>query len=131
MNGGEEGFFKALERWIERLREPESIRDIVYLFLLMVPLGCTVTYGVLARLAGTSPRAVGRFMSMNEVLIVVPCHRVVAARGLGGFSKGIDFKLRLLELEGAADSRGRLSCVIGNVEEYWDVLEREGRLVLM
>jgi methylated-DNA-[protein]-cysteine S-methyltransferase len=69
-----------------------------------VPRGETVTYGELAALAGrpNAPRAAGSFCAQNRFGIVVPCHRVVAAGGLGSYgSLGLDYKRRLLQLEGA------------------------------
>ncbi|MDE2868576.1 MAG: methylated-DNA--[protein]-cysteine S-methyltransferase [Chloroflexota bacterium] len=44
-------------------------------------------------------RAVGTAIGANELLVFVPCHRVVAARGLGGYSRGLDVKRRLLAHE--------------------------------
>jgi len=73
--------------------------------LRAVPYGETVTYGELAALAGypNAQRAAGSFCARNRLSIVVPCHRVVAARGLGSYgSLGTDYKRRLLELERAA-----------------------------
>ncbi len=73
--------------------------------LRAVPYGETVTYGELAALAGhpNAQRAVGSFCAHNRFSIVVPCHRVVAAGGLGSYgSLGVPYKQRLLELEGAA-----------------------------
>jgi O-6-methylguanine DNA methyltransferase len=70
-----------------------------------VPYGETVTYGELAALAGrpNAPRAGGSFCSRNRLPLIFPCHRVVAAGGIGGYgSLGADYKRRLLELEGAA-----------------------------
>ena len=72
--------------------------------LRAVPRGQTVTYGELAALAGrpTAPRAAGAFCASNRYGLVIPCHRVVAAGGLGPYgSLGQDYKRRLLELEGA------------------------------
>lgn len=69
-----------------------------------VPRGETVTYGELAALAGrpNAARAAGTFCAQNRFGVVVPCHRVVAAGGLGGYgSLGPSYKRRLLELEGA------------------------------
>ena len=66
--------------------------------------GETVTYGELAALAGHpgAARAAGSFCAHNRFGIVVPCHRVVAADGLGGYgSLGAEYKRRLLALEGA------------------------------
>ena len=50
--------------------------------------GKTQTYGELAEKLGSSPRAVGTACGLNPLPIVVPCHRVVAANGLGGFMGG-------------------------------------------
>ena len=69
-----------------------------------IAYGRTVTYGALARQLGKpgASRAVGQAMARNPVPIVVPCHRVVGASGLCGFSaeEGIDLKRRLLAFEG-------------------------------
>jgi methylated-DNA-[protein]-cysteine S-methyltransferase len=73
--------------------------------LRRVPYGEVVTYGELAALAGYpgAARAVGSFCAHNRFAIVVPCHRVVAADGIGPYgSLGTDYKRRLLELEGAS-----------------------------
>ncbi len=69
-----------------------------------IPYGGVTTYGELAALAGRpgAARAVGSAMAANPLPIVVPCHRVVASGGkLGGYSGGIEWKMRLLALEGA------------------------------
>jgi O-6-methylguanine DNA methyltransferase len=70
-----------------------------------VPYGETVTYGELAALAGhpNAQRAVGTFCAGNRFPLVLPCHRVIAAGGLGSYgSLGLDYKRRLLALEGHA-----------------------------
>ena len=70
--------------------------------LRFVPYGETVTYGELAALAGSpnAARAAGTFCAGNRFPLVVPCHRVVAADGIGGFgSTGVAYKRRLLRLE--------------------------------
>jgi methylated-DNA-[protein]-cysteine S-methyltransferase len=71
--------------------------------LRRIPYGVTVTYGELARRAGVpgGARAVGQANGANPIPVVVPCHRVVAAGGLGGYSGGLDCKRALLSLEGA------------------------------
>ena len=72
--------------------------------LRAVPYGETVTYGELAALAGhpNAQRAAGSFCAANRFPLVVPCHRVVAADGLGSYgSLGGEYKRRLLELEHA------------------------------
>lgn len=84
--------------------------DILTLLADSVSYGETVTYGQLAqRLAdrngrrNVGSRAVGQFMGSNPIPVIVPCHRVVAADGLGGFSGGcgIELKRWLLTFEGA------------------------------
>jgi methylated-DNA-[protein]-cysteine S-methyltransferase len=73
--------------------------------LRSVPYGETVTYGELAALAGypNAQRAAGTFCARNRLPLILPCHRVVAAGGLGSYgSLGLDYKRRLLELEHAA-----------------------------
>ena len=70
------------------------------------PYGTTITYGELGRKAGVEdPRDVGVLMSRNPLPLVVPCHRVVAADGLGGYGGGLELKQRLLELEGVLPQR--------------------------
>jgi len=66
-----------------------------------IPRGRTLTYGEVAILAGRpgAARAVGQVMASNRFAIIVPCHRVVSRRGLGGFGWGLDIKKKLLELE--------------------------------
>lgn len=73
--------------------------------LRAVPYGETVTYGELAALAGhpNAQRAAGSFCAHNRLPLILPCHRVVAAGGLGSYgSLGTEYKRRLLELEHAA-----------------------------
>jgi methylated-DNA-[protein]-cysteine S-methyltransferase len=73
--------------------------------LRAVPRGEVVSYGELAAIAGYpgAARAAGTFCAHNRFMLVVPCHRVVGASGLGGYgSAGIDTKRRLLALEGVA-----------------------------
>jgi methylated-DNA-[protein]-cysteine S-methyltransferase len=77
-------------------------RDVAEV-LRRVPRGETVTYGELAALAGrpNAQRAAGTFCAGNRFPIVLPCHRVVAADGIGSYgSLGIGYKRRLLALEG-------------------------------
>jgi methylated-DNA-[protein]-cysteine S-methyltransferase len=72
--------------------------------LRAIPYGTTVSYSELARRLGDSraTRAVGAANGRNPIPIIVPCHRVVGARGeLTGFGGGLDRKRWLLEHEGA------------------------------
>lgn len=73
--------------------------------LILIPYGETKTYGEIAKKLKTSPRAVGNACRRNPIPIVIPCHRVVASKGLGGYSGAIegetqDIKRNLLKLEG-------------------------------
>ena len=73
--------------------------------LRTVPRGEAVSYGELAALAGApgAARAAGSFCARNRLGLFVPCHRVVAAGGLGSYgSYGLAYKRRLLALEGCA-----------------------------
>ena len=70
-----------------------------------IPYGEAATYGEVAALAGhlNAQRAVGSVCAHNRFGLIVPCHRVVAADGLGSYgSLGVEYKRRLLELEGVS-----------------------------
>ena len=72
--------------------------------LARVEYGSTTTYGTLASLTGNprAARAVGTIMNRNPIPIVLPCHRVVGAKGqLTGYAGGLERKEQLLRLEGA------------------------------
>lgn len=66
-----------------------------------IPHGQTCSYGELAARVGRpgAARAVGQAMARNPWPIIVPCHRVVASNGLGGYGGRLDMKERLLRLE--------------------------------
>ncbi|MEO0487716.1 MAG: methylated-DNA--[protein]-cysteine S-methyltransferase [Pseudomonadota bacterium] len=72
--------------------------------LLDIPFGDTLTYGQIAATLGVSAQAAGQACGANRLPIFVPCHRVLGANSLGGFSAkgGVDTKVALLKLEGAA-----------------------------
>ena len=65
-----------------------------------VPFGNVITYGELARITGTHPRAVGLAMKLNPFPLIIPCHRVIGRKGIGGYSMGIEIKRELLKHEG-------------------------------
>jgi methylated-DNA-[protein]-cysteine S-methyltransferase len=89
--------------------------------LRRIPYGQTRTYGEIARVLGSSPRAVGRACGSNPLPLVVPCHRVVGASGLGGYSggEGVTTKRALLSLE---------ATVLGRAPGAGDNPRREGEL---
>lgn len=66
-----------------------------------IPCGTTITYSELADRIGSSggARAVGQALSKNPYPIIIPCHRVVAKSGIGGYRGGIVLKKQLLEIE--------------------------------
>ncbi|MGW4892428.1 methylated-DNA--[protein]-cysteine S-methyltransferase [Kitasatospora sp. NPDC004240] len=90
-------------------------RAVLQALLQGVPYGSTVTYGKLAVRSGAfgevdepglAARTVGQMMAANPVALLVPCHRVVAADGIGGFGGGrvgIEVKRWLLTLEGVLE----------------------------
>ena len=81
----------------------------VWLKLSEIPYGRVATYGQLAAEIGqpTACRAVVQAVGQNPFLILLPCHRVVAADGLGGFSAGTEAKRRLLAVEGVEISENK------------------------
>ena len=73
--------------------------------LRRVRYGDVVSYGELAKAAGypNAQRAAGTFCAHNRFPLILPCHRVVGATGLGSYgSVGTEYKRRLLELEGVS-----------------------------
>ncbi len=72
--------------------------------LCAIPYGDTRTYGDIAKNLNVSAQAIGQACGANPIAILIPCHRVLSARGLGGYSGagGVDAKVALLRLEGAA-----------------------------
>jgi methylated-DNA-[protein]-cysteine S-methyltransferase len=86
-------------RQLEQYRDdPDTVFDLpllvegtplqrgVWEAMRAIPRGRTRTYGELARELGADPRAIGQCCGDNRLPIVIPCHRVVAADGIGGFS---------------------------------------------
>lgn len=68
-----------------------------------IPHGETVTYGDIAKALGAPAQAVGSACGGNPVPVIIPCHRVMGAKGLTGFSGkgGVETKVALLRHEGA------------------------------
>jgi len=67
-----------------------------------IPYGKTISYKNLAEKLNTKGyRAVGLALKKNPIPIIIPCHRVVSKKGLGGYNSGIEIKKELLRLEGA------------------------------
>jgi methylated-DNA-[protein]-cysteine S-methyltransferase len=76
----------------------------VWAALRRIPVGETRSYGELAKLLASGPRAVGGACRVNPLAVVIPCHRVVASHGIGGFmgvtkGRGLRLKRHLLAHE--------------------------------
>lgn len=85
------------------------MRQKVFEAVSKIPKGKVVTYGQIAKLCGTSPRAVGKILNSNERLVEIPCHRVVMSDGrVGGYRGGVEEKVRLLESEGVEVKDGKV-----------------------
>lgn len=93
------GLAERAARQIERYRDdPDADFDLpldvrgtpfqakVWRALSRIPRGETRTYGAIAKALGSAARAVGQACGENRFPVVIPCHRVVAASGLGGFA---------------------------------------------
>ncbi len=74
----------------------------VFQAMLDIPYGETRTYGEIAKELGTYGQPVGQACGANPIPVIIPCHRVLSATGLGGYSGegGLDTKITLLKLEG-------------------------------
>lgn len=119
--------FDAAKDWLDRYfrREAPAVSELplrpaggafrqsVWKILCEIPYGTVMTYGDIAKKIAAqrnqesmSGQAVGGAVGHNPISIIIPCHRVVGARGsLTGYAGGIEIKRKLLELEGADLSR--------------------------
>jgi methylated-DNA-[protein]-cysteine S-methyltransferase len=105
---------REIERYID---DPEHVFNLPFEYsgtvfqckvwrqISAIPAGRTLTYSDVARALKTAPRPVGGACGANRLPIVIPCHRVLAARGIGGFMGGrgvdaLDIKRWLLRHEG-------------------------------
>jgi methylated-DNA-[protein]-cysteine S-methyltransferase len=79
----------------------------IYHAVRAIPYGRTATYGQIARVIGTAPRVVGQAMARNPTPLVIPCHRVVGATGIGGFTPSVEIKEALLAMEQHGERRSR------------------------
>jgi len=113
LNGGKinKRFEKQLQAYLEGRRSKFELKlDIqatpyqkkILKLVARIPFGKTATYGEIARQSGKprAYRAVGHANAANNLPLVIPCHRVVAAVGLGGYGGGLGLKRKLLKIEG-------------------------------
>lgn len=113
--------FKQTKNWLDRYFKKQNpqiaelplapggtlFRRQIWRLLCQIPYGEVITYGALAEKLAlqtakkVSARAVGGAVGHNPISIIIPCHRVVGARGsLTGYAAGLDVKIKLLALEG-------------------------------
>ena len=118
--------FEEADRWLDTYfsgKAPDftpklsmrttAFRKKVWKILLTIPFGQTMTYGQIAErtaqqmnLLQMSAQAVGGAVGHNAISLIIPCHRVVGAKGsLTGYAGGIGKKIRLLQMEGADTSK--------------------------
>ncbi len=89
---------------IKLLRQGTAYQQTVWQVLTTIPPGQTLTYSELAKRLNSSPRAVGNALRANPYPFFIPCHRIIAKNGLGGYcgelaGDFVDIKQRLLALE--------------------------------
>jgi len=79
-----------------------AFQQKVWQAMQAIPFGDVKTYGAIAKEIGSAARAVGMGCGANPIPVLIPCHRVVAGNGLGGYSGegGLGTKQHLLEHEG-------------------------------
>lgn len=71
---------------LKLLKQGTEHQNKVWMELLKIPLGETLTYSGLAKKIGSAARAVGNACRNNPYTLLIPCHRVVAVNGMGGYS---------------------------------------------
>ena len=102
--------FRELNEYFAGKREKFSVDYLidtspfatrVYKEMIKIPYGSTLSYSELAKKSGSklAYRAVGTACGKNPLPLIIPCHRVTAVNGLGGFGGGLDTKRFLLNLE--------------------------------
>lgn len=118
--GTDSAYAQAVHRWLDEYfagHKPDistlrlspsgsEFQHAVWDILCRIPYGCTVTYGQIARELEQklgrkmSAQAVGGAVGRNPISIIIPCHRVIGAKGaLTGYAAGVDKKATLLKFE--------------------------------
>ncbi|WGI22539.1 methylated-DNA--[protein]-cysteine S-methyltransferase [Amylibacter sp. IMCC11727] len=100
-----EAYFAGELEWFDLPLAPKGteFQQQVYAAMSAIPRGQTLTYGDIANALGVPAQPVGQACGSNPIPVIIPCHRVVGADGLGGFSGdgGVEMKVKLLQGEGA------------------------------
>ena len=99
-----DAYFRGENPVLDLPLEPEgtAFQKEVWQILLTIPYGCSTTYGEIAGKLGRrmSAQAVGGAVGRNPIARMIPCHRVLGAKGaLTGFGYGLERKKQLLDLE--------------------------------
>ena len=93
-------YFQGDSANLPPISEPTTpFQEKLRLGLTNIPSGQVRTYGELAKTLNTSPQGLGQALGANPFPILIPCHRVVATMGLGGFAYGSTWKEKLLDFE--------------------------------
>ncbi len=90
---------------------PTKFQEQVYTLISKIPKGQVMTYGEIAKILDSSPRAVGQALKRNPYAPKVPCHRVIKSDGtLGGYNGEMNSKkkIRLLKKEGVFFKDGKI-----------------------
>lgn len=84
-----------------------GFQKMVWQEMMNIPYGSVLSYGELAKKVNNprAVRAIGSVCHNNKILIIIPCHRVVAKNSIGGFGCGVEMKIKLLELENSKYER--------------------------
>ncbi len=98
-------FMNSIPFWLRKplgKTIPRNLSETVMKIISEIPYGKTKSYGSIANDAGNKElaRAVGGICGRNPLIIIVPCHRVIAASTIGGYSAGLAKKRFLLKIEG-------------------------------
>lgn len=90
-----------LGRWKVAVDDLPPFHRKVWERMRKIPWGSTMTYGGLAGAVGhpKASRAVGQACGANPLTLLIPCHRILGLHGPGGFAYGLEWKMKLLELE--------------------------------
>ena len=101
-----DGYFAGTRTAFDLPLDPagSEFQQAVHREMLAIPFGETRTYGELARKLDVAAQPIGRACGANPIPVIIPCHRVLGADSLGGFSApgGVETKVALLKHEGAA-----------------------------
>jgi len=89
--------------------EADGVSARIYRIVREIPYGETRTYGEIGASAGTHARVVGGALARNPTPIIIPCHRVVGKREIGGFTPDTAIKKELLDLEARTRRKGSLN----------------------